>query len=234
MTLRLSLPSFGTTLKSQPHHDPWPPTYRLPSGALQIEATYKEPARQKLVDKSARAVAFLALMVVVVGNAQWPFLKLTTVVLDMIGQGASATLPELIAARLMVGVIAIVAIVLTFRLSLAALGLDRGTMRVTFDPDRIVIDGQSFDRRVTHGFELEPHHRAKREDHRDRQQQIASPLYFRDSHIVMFQYGERRIEIAEILGKQHATKLVARLQTVQKTPTPILEVQCRSLQQKRA
>ena len=73
-----------------------------------------------------------------------------------------------------------------------------------------------FDRRVGHGFDLEQHHLSKREDHRDRQQQVSTPLYYRDSFVVTFQYGERRIEIAEIMSKRAGTKLVNRLQGIQK------------------
>ena len=44
-----------------------------------------------------------------------------------------------------------------------------------------------------------------------RQQQVSTPLYYRDSNIVTFQYGNRRIELAEIMDKRAATKLVSRL-----------------------
>lgn len=230
----LNLPFFGGSAKAEPQHDPWPPTWRLPSGALQVEVSYKEPARQKLVDKSTRAVAFLALMVAVLGHAQWPFPELTSLILQIVGAEASVPLPELITARVIVGLLVIGTIVGVYRLILATLGLDRRPASVTFGHDRILIGGQSFDRRVGHSFDLEPHHEAKREDHRDRQQKISTPLYYRDSYTLTFQYGERRIEIAEILGKKPAVKLVARLQGLQKTPIPVPEAQRTSTHEQRA
>jgi len=114
--------------------------------------------------------------------------------------------------------LAIGAIIGAYRLSLAALGLDQGRTRVTFGHDSIVIDGHAFDRRVNHGFDLEQHHLSKREDHRDRQQQVSTPLYHRDSYVVTLQYGDRRIEVVEIMGKKAAAKFVNRLQRLQKMP----------------
>ena len=214
-----SLSLFGTTAKTEPQHDSWPPTWRLPSGAIQVDASYKEPARQKLVDKSTRAVAFLAIMIAVLGHAQWPFPELTVLILRAASAEASAAIPELAAARLIIGMFAVGIIIGAYRLSLAALGLDQGRTRVTFEHDSIVIDGHVFDRRVSHGFDLEQHHLSKQEDHRDRQQQISTPLYYRESYVATFQYGERRIEIAEILGKKAATRLIGRLQCLQKART---------------
>ncbi|MEZ5936062.1 MAG: hypothetical protein R3F54_29995 [Alphaproteobacteria bacterium] len=125
-----------------------------------------------------------------------------------------AALPELIAARAIVGLLASVAIVGSFRLVLAALGLDRGRVILTLEPSYIRIDGQAYDRGVVRGFELEPHLLARLEEHRDRQQKVASPLYFRDAYFLVLQYGDRRIEVAAILGNHPATKILARLQTL--------------------
>ena len=207
-----SLSFFGITAKTEPQHDPWPPTWRLPSGAILVDASYKEPARQKLVDKSTRAVAFLATMIAVLAHARWPFPELTGLVLGIIDVGTKVAIPELIAAKLIIGMLAVVGIVGIYRLGLAAIGLDQGRTRVVFGNGSIVIDGHAFDRRVSHGFDLEQHNFGKREDHRDRQQQISTPLYYRDSYVVTFQYGDRRIEIAEIMGRQPAARLVSRLQ----------------------
>lgn len=211
-----NLSFIGTTAKAEPQHDPWPPTWRLPSGAIQVDASYQEPARQKLVDKSTRAVVFLATMIAVLAHAQWPFPELTGLALRFFDVGTNATIPELVAAKLIIGMLAVVVIVGIYRLGLAVLGLDQGKTRVVFGHGSIVIDGHAFDRRVSHGFDLEPHHFGKQEDHRDRQQQISTPLYYRNSYVVTFQYGDRRIETAEIMGKRAATKLVSRLQRLQK------------------
>lgn len=211
-----SLSLFGNTAKTEPQHDPWPPTWRLPSGAMQVDASYKEPSRQKLVDKSTRAVALLAVMFAVLAHAQWPFPELTGLTLRIIDAGTNVAIPEMVAAKLIIGTLAVSVIVGIYRLGLAVLGLDQGKTRVVFGDGSIVIDGHAFDRRVGHGFDLEPHHLGKREDHRDRQLLTSTPLYYRDSYVVTFQYGERRIEIAEIIGKKAGTKLVSRLQGLQR------------------
>jgi len=213
----LSLSFFGTSVKTEPLHDPWPPTCRLPSGAIQVDASYKEPARQKLVDRSMRAVAFLAIMIAILAHAQWPFPEMTAFVLPIVAAEATIAIPELVTAKLIIGMITVGVFIGAYRLSLAALGLDQGRTQVTFEHNSIVIDGHMFDRHVSHGFDLEQHHLGKREDHRDRQQQVSTPLYYRDSYVATFQYGERRIEIAEIMGKKAATQLVSRLQRLQKT-----------------
>jgi hypothetical protein len=210
----LSLPFFHAAPKIQPRHDPWPPTWRLPSGAIQVEATYKEPARQKLVDKSTRVVAFLALMFTVLSYDRWPFPEASTWILQAIAADGPAALPELLAARAIIGLLAVVGIVGSYRLALAALGLDLGRATVTFEHKCIRINGQVYNRDLVHGFELEPHPLARQEEHRDRQQQIASPLYFRDAYIMILQYGDRRIEIAALLGRHPANQLLARLQTL--------------------
>ena len=155
-------------------------------------------------------------MIAILAHAQWPFPELTAFVLRFVGRETSMEVPELVAARLIIGMLAVGVIIGAYRLSLAALGLDQGRTRVTFGHDSIVIHGYAFDRRVNHGFDLEQHHLSKREDHRDRQQQVSTPLYYRDSYVLTLQYGERRIEIAEIMGKKAATKLVSRLQALKK------------------
>ena len=155
-------------------------------------------------------------MITVLAHAQSPFPELAGLALQAIDVGTNVAIPELIAAKLMIGMLAVGVIVGIYRLGLAALGLDQGKTRVVFGRGSIVINGHAFDRRVSHGFDLEPHHHGKREDHRDRQQQISTPLYYRDSFVVTFQYGDRRIGIAEIMGKKAATKLVSRLQMLQK------------------
>jgi hypothetical protein len=48
-------------------------------------------------------------------------------------------------------------IVGSYRLALAALGLDRSRLSVTLEQGRIIIKGQSYDYRTAGGFELEPH-----------------------------------------------------------------------------
>ena len=155
-------------------------------------------------------------MIAVLAHAQWPFPELTGLTLRIIDAGTNVAIPEMVAAKLIIGMLAVVVIVGIYRLGLAALGLDQGKTRVVFGHGSIVIDGHTFDRRVSHGFDLEPHHLGKREDHRDRQQQISTPLYYRDSYVLTIQYGDRRIEIAELMGKKAATKLVSRLQGLQK------------------
>jgi hypothetical protein len=164
-----------------------------------------------LVDKSIRAVAFLALMFAVLGHNLWPFPEASAWILQAVADGSTA-LPELIAARAIVGLLAVVVIVGSYRLVLAALGLDRGKLSVTFEQGRIIINGQAYDCRNARGFELEPHPLARQEEHRDRPQQIATPLYYRNSYVIIIQYGERQIEIATFLGQLPATRLLARLQ----------------------
>lgn len=214
--MSLSLPFFQAAPKIQPRHDPWPPTWRLPSGAIQVEATYKEPARQRLVDKSTRAVAFLALMFAVLGHDLWPLPQTSALLLQTLPTDGPATLPELIAARAAISLLTVVAIVGIYRLTLAGLGLDQGKVTITFEHDRMRINGQTYDRRLARGFELEPHPFAKQEEHRDRLQQIGTRLYYRDSYVLTLEYGDRRIETAEIIGKKSATMLVARLQMLLK------------------
>ena len=78
----------------------------------------------------------------------------------IVGPETNIAIPELVAAKLIIGMLAVVVIVGIYRLGLAALGLDQGRTQVVFGNGSIVIDGHAFDRRVSHGFDLEPHHLA--------------------------------------------------------------------------
>jgi len=207
---------FGGAAKAEPQHDPWPPTYRLPSGAVRVEASFKEPARQKLVHRATKAVAFLALAFIVLGHDYWPWPDLARVVLHSVAGDGPVPATEMAAARLFVAVVGVAGMVGTFRLLLAALGFDRGSTAIEFHRDRLLVDGRAFDRRSVQGFELEPHHFGKIESHNEKRLGRASNLYYRDTYTIIMQYAERRIEVAHMLGRKPAAALVARFQELNK------------------
>ena len=206
---------FGGAAKAEPRHDPWPPTYRLPSGTIRVDASFKEPARQKLVDKATTAVALLALAFIVLGHDYWPWPELVRLVLTVAGPIPTT---EFAAAWLFVATVGVAAIVGMFRLLLAALGIDRGSMVVEFQRDHLLVDGRAFERRWVQGFELEPHHLGKIEGHNEKRLGRASNLYYRDAYTIILQYGERRLEIAQVLGRKPAAALIVRLQELRKQP----------------
>ena len=206
------LPFLGSQAKAEPRHDPWPPTWRLPSGAIRVDASFKEPGRQKLVDKATKAVAFLALAIIALGHEHWPWPDLVALALNFIAGPGSIPFSEQAAAWLLVTVIGVGAIVGTFRLLLAALGVDQGRILLLFAQDHVLIDGRAFERQAIKGFELEPHHLGKIEDHNEKRLGQATSLYYRDAYTMVLHYGDRRIEIAEVVGRRTSTRLLARLQ----------------------
>ena len=210
------LPFLSGQAKAEARRDPWPPTWRLPSGAIQVEASFKEPGRQKLVDKATKAVAILALAVVVLGHEHWPWPDLVVLALDLIAGQGPPPISEQAAAWLLVVVIAVGTIVGTFRLLLAALGIDQGRISLVFARDHLLIDGCAFEWPAIKGFELDPHHRGKFEGHNEKRLGQATNLYYRDAFTIVVRYGERRVEIAHVLGRQRASALLARLQELQK------------------
>jgi hypothetical protein len=209
---------FGGAAKAEPQHDPWPPTYRLPSGAIRVDASFKEPARQKLIDKATKAVAFLALALIVLGHEYWPWPELVRLVLQFVAGAGPLPATEMAAAWLFVPTIGGAAMVGMFRLLLAALGIDRGTIAIEFQHDSLLIDGRAFDRRLAQSFELEPHHLGKIEGHNEKRLGRASNLYYHDAYTIILQYGERRIEIAQMLGTRPAAALLERVQELKKLP----------------
>ena len=206
------LPFFGGQAKAEPSRDPWPPTWRLPSGAIRVEASFKEPGRQKLIDKATKAIAFLALASIVLGHEYWPWPDLVALVLEFIAGPGPTPISELAAAWSLVAVIGVGTIVGTFRLLLAALGVDQGRISIVFAQGHVLIDGRAFERQSIKGFELELHHRGKFEGHNEKRLGQAISLYYRDTFTIIVRYGERRIEIAHVLGRQRANALLARLQ----------------------
>ena len=210
------LPLLGAQAKAEPRHDPWPPTWRLPSGAIQVEASFKEPGRQKLVDKATKAVAFLALAFIVLGHEHWPWPDLVALALDFIARPGPTPISEQAAAWSLVAVIGVSAIVGTFRLLLAALGLDQGQISCVFAQDHVLIEGRAFERQAIKGFELEPHRLGKFEGHNEKRLGQATSLYYRDAFTIILRYDERRIEIAHVLGRQRASALLARFQKLEK------------------
>ena len=210
------LPFLGGQAKAEPRHDPWPPTWRLPSGAIQVEASFKEPGRQKLIDKGTKAVAFLALASIVLGHAHWPWPELVALALDFIAGPGPSPISEQAAAWSLVTVIGVSAIVGTFRLLLAAFSVDQGRISLTFAREYVLIDGCAFERQFIKGFELEPHCHGKFEGHNEKRLGQATRLYYRDAFTIIVRYGERRIEIAHVLGRQRVSAFLARLQELQK------------------
>jgi len=210
------LPFFGGRAKSEPNRDPWPPTWRLSSGAIRVEASFKEPGRQKLVDKATKAVAFLALAFIVLGRDYWPWSDLVRVVLTFIAGNDPVPVTELAAAWLLVAVTGLGAIVGSFRLLLAALGVDHGQIALVFNRDHMLINNRAFERRSVTSFELEPHHLGKIEGHNEKRYGQATNLYYRDAYTIILHYGERRIEIAHVHGRKRAAALLARLQELKK------------------
>ena len=206
------LPFLGGQAKAAPRRDPWPPTWRLPSGAIQVEASFKEPGRQKLVDKATKAVAFLALAFIVLGHKHWPWPELVALALDLIAGPGPSPISEQAAAWLLVVVIGVGAIVGTFRLLLAALGVDQGRISLIFAQHQLLIDGRAFERQSIKGFELEPHYLGKIEGHNEKRLRHATNLYYRDAYTIILQYGERRAEIAHIFGRAASNKVLLRVQ----------------------
>ena len=222
------LPFFGGQAKAEPRHDPWPPTWRLPSGAIQVEASFKEPGRQKLVDKATKAIAFLALAFIVLGHEHWPWPELVALALDFIAGPSPTPMSERAAAWLLVIAIGVGTIVATFRLLLAAVGVDEGRISLIFAQDHVLIDGRAFERQSIKGFELEPHHLGKIEGHNEKRLGNPISLYYRDAFILVQRYGERRIVIAELLGTVSASRLLARLQGLAKEPHVNLDSRSKS------
>ena len=214
--------SISRQAKIEPRHDAWPPTWRLPSGAIRIDASFKEPGRQKIVDKTTKAVAFLALVSVTSGHQQWPWQQLISMVLDLSADPGPIPLAEQGAAWLLVTGVSIGAIICMFRLLLAAAGVDHGRISATFRNDRLEINGSIFERRIFNGFEIEPHHLGKIEGQNEKRVGQATGLYYRDAFTVILHYGGRRIEIAHVLGRQHASALLARLQEAQKNLASVI------------
>ena len=206
---------FSGRAKAEPRHDPWPPTWRLPSGAIRVEASFKEPGRQKLVDKATKAVAFLALAFVVLGHEQWPWPELVALVLNVIASPGPVPVTEQVAAWLFVGLLGIGMIVGMFRLLLAVLGIDQGKIAVEFHRDQVTIDGRKFDRQSAQGFEVEAHHLGKVEAHSEKRLGQPTNLYYRDAYTIIFRFGERRIEIADIVGRKSAASLTSRFQQLE-------------------
>ena len=212
------LPFLGGQAKAEPRRDPWPPTWRLPSGAIQVEASFKEPGRQKLVDKATKAVAFLALAFIVLGHEHWPWPELVALALDLIAGPGPSPISEQAAAWLLITAIGVGTIVGTFRLLLTALGVDQGRISLVFARDRVLIDGRAFEREPVKGFELEPHYLGKIEGHNEKRIGQATNIYYRDAFTIIVRYGERRTEIAHVLGRERAGALLARLQDLYKRP----------------
>jgi hypothetical protein len=208
------LPFLGGQAKAEPRHDPWPPTWRLPSGAIRVEASFKEPGRQKLVDKATKAVAFLALSLIVLGHQHWPWPEFVALVMDFIAGPGPRAISEFAAAWLLVAVVSTSVTVGTFRLLLAALGADQGRLSLVLAHDHVLIDGHAFDRKLIKGLELEPHQLGKIEGHNEKRLGQTTNLYYRDAFAIILQYGERRVEIAHILGRTAANKLFIRLQNL--------------------
>ena len=208
----LSLPFLGGQAKVEPRYDVWPPTWRLPSGAIRVDASFKEPGRQKLVDKATKVIAFLALAFIVLGHEHWPWPKLVALALDFIAGPGPSPISEQAAAWLLVAVIGVGTIVGTCRLLLAALGVDQGRISLAFAQDYLLIDGRAFERQAIRGFELEPHHLGKIEGHNEKRLGQATNLYYRDAYAIILQYGERRVEIAHILGRTAANTILLRFQ----------------------
>lgn len=213
-----SLSFLGGDAKAEPRHDAWPPTWRLPSGAIRVEASFKEPGRQKLVDKATKAVAFLALAFIVLGHEYWPWPDLVALVLNFIAGPGSSPISEKAAAWSLVATVGVCIVVATFRLTLAAAGVDQCQASLRFNKHHLSIDGHSFERRGINGFELEPHHLGKMESHSEKRLGQATGLYYRDAFTVILHYGGRRIEIAHVLGRKRASALLTRLQGLQKDP----------------
>ena len=107
------LPLLSGQAKAEPRHDPWPPTWRLPSGAIRVEASFKEPGRQKLVNKATKAVAFLALAFIVLGHELWPWSQLVALALNFIAGPGSIPTSEQAAAWLLVAAVGVGTIVAT-------------------------------------------------------------------------------------------------------------------------
>ena len=208
----LNLPFLGGQAKIEPCRDDWPPTWRLPSGAICVDVSFKVPGRQKLVDKLTKAVAFLALVLITIGHQQWPWQQLISLVLDLIADPGPIPLAEQGAAWLLVAGVSIGAIICVFRLLLAAAGVDHGRISATFRSDRLEINGRIFERRFVKGFEIEPHHLGKIESHNERRIGRSTNLYYRDAFSIILNYSDRRIEIAELLGRRPSAELLARLQ----------------------
>ena len=217
----LSLSFLGGQAKIEPLQDVWPPTWRLPSGAICVEASFKEPGRQKLVDRTTKVVAFLALAFVALGHEQWPWPELVALVLSTISDPVTAPISEQAAAWSLVGTAGVGIIVATFRLLLAAVGVDQCQACIRFNKDHLSIDGRSFEQRAIKGFELEPHHLGKVESHGEKRLGQVTGLYYRDAFTIILHYGGRRIEIAHVLGRQRASALLARLQALQKNPVSV-------------
>jgi hypothetical protein len=212
------LPLLGGQAKAEPRHDPWPPTWRLPSGAIRVDASFREPGRQKLIDKATKAVAFLALAFIVLGHEHRPWPELVAMALSLISGPGPTPISEQAAAWLLIVAIGVGTVVGTFRLLLAALGVDHGRISLIFAQDHVLIDGRAFERQSIKGLELEPHHLGKIESHNDKRLGQATNLYYREAYTVVLCYSKRRIEMANVLGRQAATKLLARLQELSKEP----------------
>lgn len=121
---------------AEPCRDVWPPTYRTAAGTIVVDATFKEPARQKLLDRSTRVLAVIALAAILIGRDHGPWPALVNLVLaQLAGPGAPPSRPELAAAWLLIILASTGTIVGCGRLLLAALGLDRGRLVVRFGPD---------------------------------------------------------------------------------------------------
>lgn len=142
----LSLPMLRSREEAEPRHDAWPPTWQLPSGAIHVDASFKEPGRQKIVDKTTKMVAFLALAFIVLGHEQWPWPQLVALVLNATSDSAAAPISEQAAAWSLIGTAGAGMIVATFRLLLAVTSADQCQASLRFDQDHLSIDGRSFER----------------------------------------------------------------------------------------
>ena len=137
-------------------------------------------------------------------------------VLTFIAGNDPIPVTELAAAWLLVTVAGLSAIVGSFRLLLAALGVDQGQIALVFNRDHMLINDRAFERRSVKGFELEPHHLGKIEGHNEKRYGQATSLYYRDAYTIILHYDERRIEIAHVLGRKRAGALLTRLQELKK------------------
>ncbi|MEM7475310.1 MAG: hypothetical protein AAF483_09990 [Planctomycetota bacterium] len=208
----LSLRLLGGQSKAEPRHDAWPPTWQLPSGAIRVDASFKEPGRQKLISKATKAVAFLGLVAIVLGQEHWFWPELIYIDLNVAAGSDESPISERAAAWLLVVLTCVGTFVGTFRLLLAALGIDQGRILLQFNKDLLLINGRSFEQKAVRGFELEPHLLGKFEGHSERQLGQTTSLYYRNAYTINLCYAERRIEIAHVLGLQPATRLLMRLQ----------------------
>ena len=148
-------------------------------------------------------------MFIAIGHKHWPWSELVNPIFDLISTSRPIPIVDQLIVWILIGAVGVGVVVAWFRLLFAALGLDRGQISASFSNYHLTINGSTYDWRFIKGFEIEPHYLGKVEGHNEKHLGHPTNLYYRDAFILVLQYGNRRIELAQLLGRRSASSLLA-------------------------